>query len=227
MHYTKALRLALLPYTCAIATPALSQTAVSQDQVSAGDVVTSPLSDLNIKKDEVPAVLVTAREKPYNLGGMTRCPAIAAEIAQLDAVLGDDIDIARDDGNATISVGNVAKSLVRSLIPFGGVIRELSGANAQERKWNEAIYAGSVRRAFLKGVGQQRGCKYPARTASAKDAARLWAARDAATAADKAGDGQEEKSKDKKSNAQKTAAKDAKGKVVKYESKAIVQPTNR
>ena len=227
MHYTKALRFALLPCTFAISAPALAQTAVSQEQVSASDVVTSPLSDLNIKKDEVPAVLVTAREKPYSLGGMTRCPAIASEITQLDAVLGDDIDVARDDGGSNISVGNVAKSLVRSLIPFGGVIRELSGANAQERKWNEAIYAGSVRRAFLKGVGQQRGCKYPARTATEKDAAKLWAARDATTAAEKADKSDDSRSKGDKSKVEKAkVAKDAKGKQVKFETRPVVQSVN-
>lgn len=226
MTFTKALRFALLPCTCAIALPAIGQTAVSQDQVTVGDVVTSPLSDLNIKKDEVPAVLVTAREKPYSLGGMGRCPAISSEIAQLDAVLGDDIDIARDDGGSNISVGNVAKSLVRSLIPFGGVIRELSGANAQERKWNEAIYAGSVRRAFLKGVGQQRGCKYPARTASAKDAATLWAKRDAAAAAEKDEKAKPEKTAETKPKDAKKSGKDAKGRAVKYEAKPVVQPTS-
>lgn len=228
MHYSKALRFSLLACTFVIAAPAVAQTAVSQEQVSAGDIVTSPLSDFNIKKDEVPAVLVTAREKPYSLAGMTRCSAIASEITQLDAVLGDDIDVARDGGDANISVGNVAKSLVRSLIPFGGVIRELSGANAQERKWNEAIYAGSVRRAFLKGIGQQRGCKYPARTANIQDSAKLWAARDAATAtkkSDVSDDGS--KSKDDKSIAEKPKlAKDAKGKPAKFETRPVVQPVN-
>lgn len=168
------------------ASPALAQTAVSQEKVTAEDVVTKPLSDLNIKKDEVPEVLVTARAKPYDLTGMGRCASIGTAVANLDAVLGDDIDIARNDGNATIKAGNLAQSVVGSLIPFGGVIREISGANAQARKWQEAIYAGSVRRAFLKGIGQQRGCAYPARAATAKTAATVWAARDAAEAKDKA-----------------------------------------
>jgi hypothetical protein len=121
MILTKTLRFALLCGACVLAAPASAQTAVSQDRVSASDVATTPLSDFNLKKDEVPAVLITAREKPYNLAGMTRCTSISAEIAQLDAVLGDDIDIARDDGGAKVSVGSVAKSLVRSLIPFGGL----------------------------------------------------------------------------------------------------------
>ncbi len=222
MHITKALRFALLPCACAIAGPAFGQTAVSQERVTAGDVATTPLSDLNIKKDEVPAILVSAREKPYSVSGLTRCPAIASEIARLDAVLGDDIDLMREDGKSGRNVGGVAKSLVSSLIPFGGLIREISGANAQQRKWNEAIYAGSVRRAYLKGVGEQRGCKYPARSATAQDSARLWAARDAAEALGKDNKDDDNKDSDKK----KVSAKDANGKPVKFESKTVVQPTD-
>ncbi len=199
----------------AAAAPAWAQTAVSQETVTAGDVVTKPLSDLNLKKDPVPEVLASARAKPYDLTGMKRCPAIGAAIRNLDAVLGDDIDVARDDGNATISIGNIAKSVVGSFIPFGGVIRELSGANAQQRMWQEAIYAGSVRRAFLKGVGQQRGCAYPARAATAKDAAAVHAARDAAEAKAK---------RDKKDDKDaRNDAKSAKKQPVKFESKPVVQ----
>lgn len=195
--------------------PAQAQTAVSQETVTAGDVVTKPLSDLNIKKDAIPEILVSARAKPYDLTGMKRCPVIASAISNLDAVLGDDIDVARDDGNATINIGNLAKSVVGSIIPFGGVIRELSGANAQQRMWQEAIYAGSVRRAFLKGVGQQRGCAYPARAATAKDAAAVHAARDAAEAKAK------QNKKDDKD--ERNEAKSGKNESVKFESKAVVQ----
>lgn len=222
MLSTKALRFAtIMPCALAVTFPALAQTAVSEEKVTAGDVVTKPLSDFNIKKDEVPEILVAARENPYAMSGLKKCPAIATEVGKLDAVLGDDIDVAKDDGNSTIRMGNLAQSFVGSLIPFGGVIRELSGANAQQRKWQEAIYAGSVRRAYLKGVGEQRGCKYPARAASAQDKATLWAARDSAeSAGDKKDDG---KSKDKKSGKAKTASVEP----VRFESKAVVQKTPR
>lgn len=227
MTFSKTLRFVLLACTCALSTPAIAQTAVAQDQVTAGDVATTPLSDLNLKKAEVPAVLITAREKPYSLAGMTRCSSIANEVAQLDAVLGDDIDIARDDGGNTISVGRVAKSLVRSLIPFGGVIRELSGAGGQERMWNEAIYAGSVRRAFLKGIGQQRGCKYPARSASATDASKIWAKRDAGTPSDKADTPSVDKPRPQPAKVGKPKpAKKTKGRPVQFESRPVVQPVN-
>lgn len=227
MTFPNTLRFLLLTCTYALSTPATAQTAVAQDQVTAGDVATTPLSDLNLKKADVPAVLITAREKPYSLAGMTRCSLIANEVAQLDAVLGDDIDIARDDGGDNISVGRVAKSLVRSLIPFGGVIRELSGAGGQERMWNEAIYAGSVRRAFLKGIGQQRNCKYPARSANPTDASKIWAKRDAEASTDEADKTDDDKLKAKAAKIRKPkAVKKAKGKPVKFEARPVVQPVS-
>ena len=215
--------LALAPPLLAWASvpPAAAQTAVAQEKVTPGDVVTKPLSDLNLKKDEVPQLLQTAREKPYDLAGLKRCTAIAAAVAELDAVLGDDIDVVRDESNSTIKVGSLAKSVVGSLIPFGGVIREISGANAQQRKWNEAIYAGSVRRAYLKGVGEQRGCAYPARPATKADADALWQAREAAAskdAKDKKADNRAERDQAAKVPAAKTGS-------VSFESRPVVQRT--
>jgi hypothetical protein len=65
-----------------------------------------------------------------------------------------------------MSPGRVAQSVVGSLIPFRGVIREISGANAHDRALREAVIAGVARRSFLKGIGQARGCRYPARSAT-------------------------------------------------------------
>lgn len=158
-----------LALTASLACPALAQTAVDPGNVTANDVVTKPLSDINLKKKMVPEVLEAAIERPYSLAGLRTCPRIQSAVRNLDAVLGDDIDAIEEKtrgekrGNAA---GHVAKSIVGSLIPFEGVIREISGANNHERQWQVAIYAGSVRRAFLKGVGLQKGCRYPARPAS-------------------------------------------------------------
>jgi hypothetical protein len=158
-----------LALTAALVTPVLAQTAVDPGNVTGNDIVTTPLSDINVKKRAVPDVLQAAIERPYSLAGLKSCPRIQTAVRNLDAVLGDDIDAVQEKtrgekrGN---SAGNVAKSIVGSLIPFEGVIREISGANNNERRWQIAIYAGSVRRAFLKGVGLQKGCRYPARPAS-------------------------------------------------------------
>jgi hypothetical protein len=44
------------------------------------------------------------------------------------------------------------------------VIRAVSGASKRERDLQAAILAGFTRRSFLKGIGQARGCLYPARS---------------------------------------------------------------
>ena len=72
----------------------------------------------------------------------------------------------RGEGRDRISAGRVAKTVVSSFIPFRGLIREVSGANDHDRKVRAAIQAGIARRGFLKGVGQSKGCAWPARPAT-------------------------------------------------------------
>lgn len=138
---------------------------ITDQSVSAGDVAKTPMSDLGMRKTAIPPLLVAAQENPYTLAGLRTCPAIASVVGELNAVLGDDIDM-QQTASRKLSAGVVAQSVVANFIPFRGVIRELSGANNQDRRVQSAIYAGTARRAFLKGVGLQRGCAYPARPAS-------------------------------------------------------------
>lgn len=180
----------------ASAAPAFAQTAVDPQNVKIEDVVLSPLADVNLKKKAMPRVLEAALTDPYDLSGIESCAGYATAIQDLDVALGDDIDVAHDKSNDE-KMGNgaaaIAKSVIGSFIPFRGVIRELSGANAQERAWQRAIYAGSVRRAFLKGMGQSRGCAYPARAATPQVVAMLTARREAELAAKKGLKGPEER----------------------------------
>ncbi|MEO5597442.1 MAG: hypothetical protein ABIQ66_02360 [Novosphingobium sp.] len=147
------------------AKPGEASKPIGDKDASAVDVATTPANDLNLRKTAIPQVLLDAQDEPYTLSRMTRCPQIAAAVTELDGVLGDDIDIAEAKGNK-LQAGRVAQSVVGSFIPFRGIIREVSGANSQDRKLQAAILAGTARRAFLKGVGQQRGCNWPARSAN-------------------------------------------------------------
>jgi hypothetical protein len=133
--------------------------------VGAKEVVETPATDLNIKKDQIPLLLVAAQQRPYTLSGLGTCQRLAAAIGELDAVLGDDVDLPQS-GVRRVSPGRVAQSVVGSFIPFRGVIREVSGANAHDREIQVAIIAGVARRSFLKGIGQGKGCRYPARSAT-------------------------------------------------------------
>lgn len=156
----------------AVALALLSAPAPARDQTepaanrtpNAEDVAMTPITDLNLAKDEIPTVLLAAQAAPYANVGMSSCNDIAAAIAPLDAALGPDMDVAGSDSER-VSPGAVAKSVVASFIPFRGILRELTGAAEHQRDFQAAIYAGAVRRGYLKGLGEQKGCPYPARPA--------------------------------------------------------------
>ncbi|OHD04596.1 MAG: hypothetical protein A2885_15305 [Sphingopyxis sp. RIFCSPHIGHO2_01_FULL_65_24] len=115
---------------------------------------------------EVPEKLLAIQGAPYSLDGMGKCAAIIQEITELDAVLGPDVNELVDATRAKKreqTAGRVAGSVAGSIIPFRGLIGEVTGANAERRRYATAVYAGTVRRGFLKGVGLERGCKAPAR----------------------------------------------------------------
>ena len=184
---------------------------ITQQDVGAKDVALTPLSDLNLRKGEIPQLLLDAQNDPYTLAGMARCPQIAAAVGELDAVLGEDIDVAQAKGQ-NLSAGRAAQAALGSFIPFRGLIREVSGANSQERKVQAAIMAGTARRAFLKGVGQQRGCRYPARAATPQ----IIAAAEAEAAA----------AKQRKNQPKPQQARRGRGGQVRTVSQPVVQPTH-
>ncbi len=154
---------------------------ITDQKVTAVDVVATPVDDLNLRKGKIPPLLEAAIADPYDLGGIKTCAQISVAITQLDAILGLDRDIPQDRAEK-LSVGRVAQSAVGSFIPFRGIIREVSGANSHQRKVDDAVEAGIARRSFLKGYGQARGCAYPARevTPAALAALEAQAARDKA-----------------------------------------------
>jgi hypothetical protein len=137
---------------------------VTKDDPNAQQVAETPLTDLNVKKGEIPPVLLRAQQNPYSMAGMKGCPAITNAVSQLNAVLGDDVDVSKAK-KRNVGAGHVAQTVVGSFIPFRGIIREVSGASSEERKLQAAIAAGMARRGFLKGVGMTKGCRYPGRPA--------------------------------------------------------------
>jgi hypothetical protein len=141
---------------------ALAGCASSKSGNGVADAATTPLSDLNLVRAEIPPVLLAAREKPYALPAAGRgCAELAREIAQLDAVLGADLDTPAGEKPGLLergsdAVGDAATKALRdtaaSVIPFRGWVRRLTGAERYERGVAAAITAGGVRRAFLKGL---------------------------------------------------------------------------
>ncbi|PEQ13241.1 hypothetical protein B2G71_07315 [Novosphingobium sp. PC22D] len=151
-----------------VATPALArdqEERVTNQDPDAMDVAKTPITDLNISKDPIPALLVAAQERPYTLAGLNKCSQLKKAVEDLDTLLGPDIDLPEEERDR-ISAGRVGQWVVGSFIPFRGLIREISGANAHQREFLSAIQAGLTRRGFLKGVGASRRCAYPASPAT-------------------------------------------------------------
>ena len=132
----------------------------------------APLADLNLVQEKIPAVLEAAMKAPYALPSERSCPALANEVRGLDAALGADLDTPPTLANpglverGSTLVGDAANDALRgaaeSVIPFRGWVRKLDGAERHSKEVAAAIAAGSVRRAFLKGVGQALNCAAPA-----------------------------------------------------------------
>ncbi len=115
---------------------------------------------------EAPEKLLAIQGDPYSLAGLGKCSAIIREVTELNEVLGPDVNEAVDKDRGKKreeTAGRVAGTVAGSIIPFRGLIGEVTGANAERRRYAAAVYAGTVRRGFLKGVGLQRGCRAPAR----------------------------------------------------------------
>ena len=195
MAASRLSRMVLTPLLSATlaASPALAaqDKPMTDDDPDAVDVAKTPVTDLNIDKKEIPAILLQAQARPYSLTGLGRCKPLIAEVSALDDVLGPDLDLPEEE-RARISAGRVAKTVVGSFIPFRGLIREVSGANDHDRKVRAAIQAGLARRGFLKGIGQARGCAYPARPATTREVDEYIAKREAQGVEKDPGEGGEE-----------------------------------
>lgn len=139
---------------CSMATPGLAQPAGKV----AEQAVMTPAEDVNLKKREIPSVLLSAQDDPYSRESTRNCAQISTALGQLDAVLGPDFDSGAE-ARTGLSATMVAKGVVGSFIPFRGVIREISGAAGAERRYNAAVDAGIARRGYLRGVARVRGCK--------------------------------------------------------------------
>ena len=137
------------------------------------DAVIAPFRDLNMVEDDIPTVLVRAYQHPYDTRNLDSCQAIQEQVSALDLALGPDVDIprapsARDDmlGKGRSLAGDAALDAVRSatvgVLPVRSWVRRFSGANHAEQEAKAIALSGSVRRGFLKALGVQQGCEWPA-----------------------------------------------------------------
>jgi hypothetical protein len=127
----------------------------------AEDIATQPARDVGLQKTEIPPVLISAGQAPYSLDGLKSCKQLVAAIDDLNIALGPDFrggDPPPEDKTEKLAEAG-GKTVVNSLLPFRGLVREVSGAAAHQRAMNAAIDAGYARRGFLRGVHLKQGCK--------------------------------------------------------------------
>jgi hypothetical protein len=168
MH--SVIKLILIP-TAAAALLALGGCA-SHTASRMGAAAAAPLTDLNIRKEDIPTVLAKAQENPYLMPVGHSCVAIALEIGELDEALGPDYDAPVEKSEESFmdkasgvaedqAVGAVQRT-AEGLIPFRSWVRKLSGAEKYAKHVSACVTAGSVRRAFLKGLAASQHCTLPA-----------------------------------------------------------------
>ena len=122
------------------------------------DAMLVPAKDLNIRKADVPPILLTV-EDPYAPAPRT-CGELRAHLAGLDAALGPDYGDEKPEESKMEKGGiRLVASAVGDLIPFRSVVREVSGSAKRERRIREHYRIGNVRRGYLQGVARERGCR--------------------------------------------------------------------
>lgn len=159
--------LLLLPLLVAgCASSASMQTATSTAKQGVNAAAHAPFEDFNLVRSKIPGVLQEAKSDPYARPQPLGCETLSVELARLDDALGPDIDIAQakksriDQGETfTLNAGARAmKDITEGWIPMRSWVRYMTGAEQHSREVTSAVSAGSVRRAYLKGLAQSEGC---------------------------------------------------------------------
>ena len=126
----------------------------------AGHIATQPVRDVGITKSKIPPVLQQAITAPYAPPQRLNCASLDDELALLNAALGPDFDENRkknEDKAEQLALAG-GEMIVNSLIPFRGLVREISGAAPAARRKAAAINAGIARRGYIRGMAMARGC---------------------------------------------------------------------
>ncbi|WP_448657577.1 hypothetical protein ACPVPU_08910 [Sphingomonas sp. CJ99] len=126
----------------------------------AGDIASQPARDIGAMPTKTPDVLIAAQKAPYDLTGIKTCRQISAAVTELNTALGPDFDATPEERSREGALAEAGgRAVVNSLIPFRGLVREVSGAAGAERRLQAATDAGHARRGYLRGIHRTRGCK--------------------------------------------------------------------
>ena len=139
--------------------------------LGAGSALRAPLHDLNMMQDKIAPVLLRAEAHPYDLTGVNSCSDVLDRVAELDLALGPDVDTPKQGNRTRVARGadfaastalDAAGSAAEHFIPMRGTIKQLTGAQRYENHVKHASLAGTTRRSFLKAIGMEHNCAWPA-----------------------------------------------------------------
>lgn len=122
------------------------------------DAMVSGEGGLGISGQKTPAALQAIVAAPYAMPSPPDCAAMAREIADLDSILGPDVDAVAAARNDT---GQALGSAMRSVIPYRWVMRLATQAGRRDRDLRLAVLAGTARRGYLKGLRLGLACQPP------------------------------------------------------------------
>lgn len=108
---------------------------------------------------DTPRFLKDIEADPYRAPPAPACASIPQELTQIDAVLGPDVDT--HTGHKT-TAAEFMGGAVRGLLPYGGVVRVVTGAGRRDRALIHAAMAGYARRGYLRGMSETLRCDLPA-----------------------------------------------------------------
>lgn len=125
----------------------------------------SPLRDVNLMQEPIPGQL-RALNQPYGYTDKGGCEAWTREIKELEAALlaneGRRVGYRRDSDTFTGRTGNLrdvgVKSAASQILPFRGVVRQVSGAAQFEQQANRASDKARYRIGYLVGLGRASRC---------------------------------------------------------------------
>jgi hypothetical protein len=128
---------------------------------AAGEIATQPVRDVGARKIEIPVPIQQAAAAPYSLNGLRTCAQLNQAIFELNDVLGPDYagTVTMHENKAGKLAAAGGKTIVNTIIPFRGLVREVSGAAPAERRLDAEIKASIARRGFLRGVATAWKCR--------------------------------------------------------------------
>ena len=128
-----------------------------------GRAATRPLRDMNIVKPKVAPELAAIMAQPYAIKDLRTCRQLNSEVIRMTGLVGPDVDdpalAGRKGRSAAEQLFDSAEGITGNLIPGQGIIRQLTGANRAARLAAAARLSGQLRRSYIRGVMQARGCR--------------------------------------------------------------------